>query len=352
MGSSLTLKMMSDAQAGRERQLDFIEQHFRDNVARDHPEEAATVLEFIEQYRPMLRSMNLSREQLVLRYSLSRKLDAVWAEFKEGWEDFGIKAGISEIQAAQRSGLVDVESFAAGGVQRSAGLTPNVNEMRSAEYYKEITSELFGMLSSAVSQGRTHPMLDNHAGELVRLGIEAGAIPVSEIGRAKGKHGGLASDLLRRLPLFDQAAVEEVLDIRRELEGPLVRFRGAVSELSDGMREPGWSPEFDADAEDVFVKKVAPAVKEIEEKIQDNRFLAELLPRMTRPQDWGSGAALGMAAYNLASLPELASLAIAGGTGFAGAVRNAYLEHRDAQREIRGERLFFYREAERRLADR
>lgn len=352
VGSSLTLKMMSDANAGRERQLDFIERHFRDNASRDHPEEAATILEFVELYRPMLRSRNLSKEQLSIRFSLSRKLADTWAEFKEGWEDFGIRAGIREIQAAQRSGLVDIESFAAGGVERSSALSPDAAEMRSEEYYGEITSELFGMLSGAVSQGTTHPMLDNEAGKLVRLGIEAGAIPVSEIGQAKGKHGGLTSDLLRRLPLFDEASVEEVLDIRRELEGPLMKFRGAVSELSEGMREPGWNPDFDADAEDVFVKKVAPAVKEIEEKIEDNRFLAELLPRMTRPQDWGSGAALGMAAYNLASLPELASLAIAGGTGFAGAARNAYLEHRDVRREIRGERLFFYREAERRLAGR
>ena len=34
-----------------------------------------------------------------------------------------------------------------------------------------------------------------------------------------------------------------------------------------------------------FVREIAPAVQEIEEKIRDNRFLAELLPRMTRPQD-------------------------------------------------------------------
>ncbi len=57
---------------------------------------------------------------------------------------------------------------------------------------------------------------------------------------------------------------------------------------------------------------------------------------MTRPQDWGVGAGLGMMAFNLASLPELASLAIAGGVGFPGVARNVYLEHREAQRGIEG----------------
>lgn len=350
VGSSLTLRMVADARSGTERQLEFLERHFRDNVSRDHPEEAATMLEFIGLYRPLLRSRNLSKEQLALRLKISRELGSAWATFREGWEGFARRAGIDEIQAARRSGLVDVESFTAGGVERSAALSPDANELRSEEYYEEVTAELFGMLSGAVSGGKTHPMLDDKAGELVRLGVEAGAIPVSEPGQARGRHGGLASDLLRRLPLFDDASVSEVLDIRRELEGPLVKFRGAVSEFSDGMRVAGWSPDFAADAEGVFVREIAPAVQELEEMVRDNRFLAELLPRMTRPQDWGVGAGLGMMAYNLASLPEIASLMVAGSVGFAGAARNTYLEHREAQRTIRGDRLFFYREAARRLA--
>lgn len=117
------------------------------------------------------------------------------------------------------------------------------------------------------------------------------------------------------------------------------------------MRSSGWDPDFAGDAEGVFVREVAPAVQEIENAVHDNRFLAELWPRMTRSQDWGAGAAIGMAAFNLASLPEIASLAVGGGVGFAAAARNVYLEHRTGQREIESKRLFFYREAGRRLEE-
>lgn len=350
VGSSLTLRMVADAKSGPERQLEFLERHFRENVSRDHPEQAATMLEFIRLYRPLLRGRNLTKEQLALRFKISRELGGAWSTFKEGWEGFARRAGIDEIQAARRSGLVEVENFAAGGVERSSALSPNANELRSDEYYEAITAELFGMLADAVEGGATHPMFDEQAGELVRLGVEAGHISVSDTGRTLSRHGGLASDLLRRLPLFDDASVGEILDIRRELEVPLVRFRGAVSEFSDGMRASGWSSDFAGDAEEVFTRHVAPAVQEIEEMVRDNSFLAELWPRMTRPQDWGVGAGLGMMAYNLASLPEIASLVAAGGVGFAGAARNAYLEHRDGRREIEGHRLFFYRETGRRLS--
>ncbi len=350
VGSSLTLRMVADAHSGPDRQLDFLERHFRENVSRDNPEEAATVIEFIRLYRPLRHGRNLSKEQLALRFKLSRQLGYAWATFKEGWEGFARRAGIDEIQAARRSGLVDIESFAAGGVERGATLSPEADELRSEEYYQEITSELFGMLAEAVSSGTTHPMLDDTAGELVRLGVEAGAIVVSESSRGKGRHAGLASHLLRRLPLFDAASVDEILDIRHELDRPLVKFRSAVSEFSDGMRASGWNPEFAADAEEVFIREIAPAVQEIEDAIHDNRFLAELWPRMTRPQDWGAAATFGMAAFNLFSLPAIASFSVTGSTGLAAAARNVYLEHKAGQKEIEGKRLLFYREAGQRLA--
>jgi hypothetical protein len=349
-GSSITLRMVDDAKLCPDAQLDFLERHFRENLSRDSPEEAAVGIEFVRRYRELRQGRNVAKDLLPKRLEYARELAEIWARFQKGWEGFARTTGIEEIQAARRSGFVDVATFAAGGLERGAALTPDANALRSEEYWEAITAELFGMLSDAVNGGKTHPMLDDQAGELVRLGIEAEAIPVSETGRARGRHGGLASDLLRRLPLFDDASVDEILDARRALEIPLVKFRSEVSKYSDGMRAQGWEPEFAANAEDVFVREVAPAVQEIEEMVRDDRFLAALWPRMSRPQDWAAGGTFGMLAFNLASLPEITSLAVGGTVGLAATARNTYLEHRDAQRAIEGHRLFFYREAGRRLA--
>ncbi len=38
VGSSLTLRMLDDAKADPDHQLDFLERHFRENISRDHPE--------------------------------------------------------------------------------------------------------------------------------------------------------------------------------------------------------------------------------------------------------------------------------------------------------------------------
>jgi hypothetical protein len=189
VGSSLTLRMLADMKAHKNRQLDFIERHFRENIARDDPEAAAKGIEFVQRYRELRRDRNLSKEQLVLRAQLAEEFERIWVQFKGGWEEFARKAGADEILAAKRSGLVDFHRFAAGGVERSAGLDQSSNERRSDEFYEEVTAELFGVLSGAVSEGATYPLFDDHAGELVRLGVDAGVIRVSESGATKGRQG-------------------------------------------------------------------------------------------------------------------------------------------------------------------
>lgn len=72
IGSSLTLRMLRDVErSDPEYQLDFLERHFRENIARDSPEDAETVLETIRLYRPLRRGRNLTQEQLQLRLRLA-----------------------------------------------------------------------------------------------------------------------------------------------------------------------------------------------------------------------------------------------------------------------------------------
>ena len=153
------------------------------------------------------------------------------------------------------------------------------------------------------------------------------------------------------MPLFEAAPVDEILDIRWELERPLVRFRGAVARFSDGTHAAGWeAEELVGDVKKVFVQEVEPTVIEIEEAVRENCFLGRLVLGMTEPSPWAAGGTLDRAAYNLASLPELASLAVGGGISLAAGVRKAYLDWREGQREVEKKELFFYYEAGQRLA--
>jgi hypothetical protein len=60
VGSSLTLSILAVTKSDPDRQLNFLERHFRENVSRYNPEAAAKMLEFIRLYR-LLRATRVGR---------------------------------------------------------------------------------------------------------------------------------------------------------------------------------------------------------------------------------------------------------------------------------------------------
>jgi len=89
----------------------------------------------------------------------------------------------------------------------------------------------------------------------------------------------LGLGLLGRLPGFSGASLEEILDIRAELEPSLVRFRAAVVEVARAASESA------PDVESVFMTHVEPAIAELGEATSQNRYLRRLAERLVSPTD-------------------------------------------------------------------
>ena len=85
--------------------------------------------------------------------------------------------------------------------------------------------------------------------------------------------------MLQRLPLFDDATVHEVIDIRRELERPLVRFRSAVMTYAESIKSASWDEDFSVEAELVFRQHIEPAVLEIEDSVRSSSSLLSMATR-------------------------------------------------------------------------
>jgi hypothetical protein len=213
----------------------------------------------------------------------------------------------------------------------------------------------------SVSSGNTYPLFDAQAGGLVSAGVREGEIRVSEAGLVRGRHSGLAADLLERLPLFEQATVDEILDIRRELAPPLIRFRKAITEFSATIKTAPWDEDFVSEAGTIFHRDVAPAVQEIEERVQSNRYLLLLLKRIGAP----SASMLAAAMSRIADLPEIiaqtisnpaaaqavtpaVASAVAATTGKA--ILDTRWEKYEQQRSIEQHQLYFYYRAKMRLS--
>lgn len=283
------------------------------------------------------------------RKRYSKKGSALLRQFNKGlaesWDDMteyasGIVSGMGGdgiIQAVD-SGLLEVHAF-------ESVLERTVQESK----HRDFVLEYVGAVSEAISDAHTYPLFDEDTSEVISAGIAAGLIPVSDSSVVRGKEIGLAADLFGRLPLFPQATVKEILDIRRELDIPLHRFRTAMIKFSENIKNAAWDQDFPSDAEQVFRRDVAPTIVTLEEEVRSNTFLSKLFSEFGDKslQVGGSvtaSATLSALAVRMFNLPltDVVALAIGPMLAVGGVAYNAYLKWKEQQKNIEQNNLFFY----------
>lgn len=272
------------------------------------------------------KKQRLTKEELILEYQLRPQFQRIYRGLNESIISIAEDAGLGEIVTALESGMLEFRFLETA----SAG-----------DDSEELITEYLDVIGQAVAEGVSYPLLDDLTGNLIRASIAEGKLEVPDLAVNRGKHAGLMSDLLGRLPLFDQASVQEVLDIRKELERPLVRFRAAVSKYSDTMGSAQWDKDFPLEAEKIFVTEVQPAVLEIEDAIKSNHYLFQLASRYANKHETLAIPVLAVFMAQFSSLPEIVSLAM-GTAAVAAQIVDVYREWKEKQREIEKNQLFFY----------
>jgi hypothetical protein len=348
IGSSLALEFARLMEASDRQRMEWLSRYFED-LAPTNPEAAATMREFVSMYRDLRRRRGgtRSKSQIQTMFEVQAGMRRIWANFEDGIGEFLRVAGADGIVEALDTGLVALHRFEAGRVERMGGLTPEDQERRSEEQLWDLFWEFFDLISEAVADGETNPLFDKMSGDLLRTGVDAGLVSPTESAVARGRHSGLASDLLQRLPLFERATVQDILSIRQELEGPLLRFRRAVISASEDIRSAAWDEDFPSDADTAFRKVVEPAILEIEVAVRSNSSFSTLLVRGARPGDAATG--LSVALGTLAALPDVAALALGVGTMASMSARGAYKEWKENREKIESNQMYFYYGARERL---
>ncbi len=209
-------------------------------------------------------------------------------------------AGIEGFREAVREGVLEVHAFRQTSVEAlvESHLRGGVDWLSGVDK-ADVLIEFMEQASAAVRDGTTYPLFDAPTAGFVAAAEGFGFTQVSAAASGRGRHSGLASDLLRRLPLFEQASISEVLDMRRDLRVPLLGFRQAVATFAREVRSAAWHEGFEEEAEALFREKVEPEVEKIEHAIKENSSYAELGRRVLR--HGGAGLMNGVVGGFLAS---------------------------------------------------
>jgi len=230
------------------------------------------------------------------------------AELKSKLEEVKPKIGINKLELAIKSGILDIYTFGKSKIPEE-----------------------------------TYPLLDEGILNLVKVERKDEKLNISDIDSEKIKQIGFVLDIFQRLPNFENATIDEILDIRKTLGKPLIRFRSAIIDMSDCIRYKPWDEGFYYDIEKLFYQRIEPAVLEIEEECKSNKYLTKLLNMIVkRPWEIPAGGIGGVIISKLAEVSNISATAIGMVVGAGTVAYRSLNEWKEKTKGIETNQMFFY----------
>lgn len=204
-------------------------------------------------------------------------LSETWGGLEEALAQARENIGGTELFQAIDRGVVSVASLqSTAGAQELADAVAAATGDAQAGALDDLLAAFVGQTLEALTDGKSFPLLDAHTTGLIRaLARETNATP-SEENLRRGAEVSAAVAFMGFLPHFVALGMDEVLDLRRELDTPLKRFRGAVARMSREFRNRPIDEGFAADAETAWRTTVEPALVDIREALAEHRLLREV----------------------------------------------------------------------------
>ncbi|HEY0076378.1 MAG TPA: hypothetical protein VGB77_19930 [Abditibacteriaceae bacterium] len=311
-------------------------------------------------YQQITTSKNLPPNLLVQRNSIQKRVNEAWQLILNVGDDTYGKSNIEKYSRLLRQGKLKIKLLESspntidmiaeifrGAIEKDS----DAKLLRRSSQGMQAAEEYLAELQKTLNDPATYPLFDDHSGALINTSIQLGKVKLSQMQMNRTKHIGLAADLLQRLPLFDNASIDEILDIQKELKKPLIKFRAALIQYSQEMNSASWTEDFPLEADSLFRSKIEPVIQEIEDSTKSNKFLIALQEGVTeRPALPSTTSLFGMALTQFQNLPGFVLPAVSGlavGTGLVFA--DAHKRYRQKSRDIESNQLFFYYKARVRL---
>lgn len=291
---------------------------------------------------------------IVLEAKLFRDIAPQVSEVEGVIRGFTERANVAELERAQKAKLLVLDGLSLEPLPLLRDMI--ILRLSQGEQYESripIAERMTAKLVDAVGPAATtFPVFDQQVSRLLRAMIDDRRV---EANLAPATHAGLAGHLVGTLEAFPGAPMDEVIDVRRALNDPLVRFRSAVTLMTRELEVSPLDATFPRHADDLYREHVAPALLELEENTREARLREQLVRQVTE----GAGlteikAALTMTFAAYALLPDIGLAAAAGVLPGAAAALDITIavgkRRRELEKERRTNKFLFLFEAGRRLA--
>jgi hypothetical protein len=296
--------------------------------------------------RLLSRKTGAAGQEIEKLYEKLGEVSAIWDEqMPDAVAKAKAAAGGGELHVAVEAGAVEIADLT--GPTSSRLLTDSIRAAlgsRSSESLDELMVAYVTRTAEILTAGKTFPLLDATSSDLVRAMEREASIEPSSHAVRRSSEVGAAARLMGFLPDFPDLPMDEVLDLRGQLQEPLVRFRSAMAEMTRDFSTRSFDEEFALEVEDAWRQRVEPALAEIREALAEHGLLREVAsvalgdPRRILLE---AGGVFAAGHGELISISEMMTAALATAVPAADIVGRAILKVRNGRRDVRSNGFYF-----------
>lgn len=232
----------------------------------------------------------------------------------------------------------------------SGALTVNWDFMSAGSDTDTQIVEYTERLTSLLASPNEHLLLDQRMADLARSLITEGKVSPGELTLARAARSRLGTGLVSRLPVFPDASVQQVLEVRRGLAEPLSAYRSGVTRVSEQIRSGAFGAGLEGEISDLWRDEVAPAVARLRAELSGTRLVRESAINLgVDAKTLLSGSAMFFGVETVTDVHQAVAAAAGGFPVLAKAVASAFKESAERRGAARGHEFFYLLELENRL---
>ena len=149
----------------------------------------------------------------------------------------------------------------------------------------ELAGGYFSVLMRAIYTGGSFPLFDDTSKGIISSVAKTNLLDIHFIKPEVLRHAGVATNILMTLPTLSEATFDELLDLKKQNQGPLSRYRTAIYGFADQIASLPWDDDFEYECIKLYDTEVAPQVAEINEILTDTSVLKNLGKRVLADEE-------------------------------------------------------------------
>lgn len=161
----------------------------------------------------------------------------------------------------------------------------------------------------------------------------------------------LSDYVFSTLPGFEDATIDEIIDIRKELNKYIIPYRSAVLRMAERIKTIPNTDSFQQECAYLYFQEIEPQVASINSAIQDNNVFKNIAKKViTNKETWVSLGALTMAFATTGDIANAVTVGTA--VAFGGhSIADGIIKSIEEKKKIKDKEMYFLYESGKKLAE-